>query len=134
MEQFILKLRNNKHHATLPRRHLFALLKDAGIPMSATEITYELRTVDRSTVYRMLDLFLKLGIIKEVWPSGGHKYELSDEFQEHHHHIVCEVCGLITIINSKDLEKILVKSAKKAGYQLTNHQVELTGLCSSHKK
>ncbi len=102
--------------------------------MSATEITYELRTVDRSTVYRTLDLLLEVGVVKEVWPGGSHKYELSDEFQEHHHHVVCEICGLITTINSRDLEKMLAKTAKKAGYQLTDHQVELTGLCSSHKK
>ena len=108
-------------------------MQDADIPMSATELTYELRTVDRSTVYRMLELFGELGIVKEVWPGGSHKYELSDEFQGHHHHVVCEVCGLITKISSRDLEKMLQRSAKKAGYQLTDHQVELTGLCSSHK-
>lgn len=133
MDQFLLKLKDSENHATLPRRHLFALLQDADIPMSATEITSELRTVDRSTVYRTLDLFLELEIVKEVWPGGSQKYELSDEFQEHHHHVVCEACGLITKFSSRDLEKSLSKSAKKAGYRLTDHQVELTGLCSSHR-
>lgn len=133
MDNFIDILRSSNHHATLPRRHLFALLNDAAIPMSVVDITSELRTVDRSTVYRMLELFSNLGIVNEIWADGRLKYELSEEFKEHHHHIVCEVCGLVTDIISRDMEKILSKAAKRAGYKLTNHQVELSGLCSSHR-
>lgn len=118
---------------TLPRRHVFTLLEGAGVPMSVSGITSELRTIDRSTVYRIIELFQELGIIKAVWFGNRSKYELSDDFQEHHHHLVCKHCGIITEVNSKDLEKALLKITKKTGYKHIRHQVEIIGLCSSHK-
>jgi len=133
MQKFEEVLHTSKYHMTLPRRHMFSLLAEADIPMSVSSITSELRTVDRSTVYRTLELFLKLDIIKKVWFGNQSKYELSDDFQDHHHHLVCERCGLITKIDSKDLEKTLFKLTKKAGYKHTRHQVEIIGLCADHR-
>lgn len=133
MDKFEKTMSDNKRHMTLPRRHVFSLLEDAGIPMGISDLTSELRTVDRATVYRTVELFLELGIIKEVWFGDKVKYELSDDFQDHHHHLICERCGLVTKIDNKDLEKTLAKATKKAGYKHLRHQVEIIGLCSSHK-
>ena len=133
MENFEKIMKDTGHHITLPRKHAFALLSDAGIPMGISDLTSELRTIDRATVYRTIELFIQLGIIKEVWFGNKPKYELSDDLQDHHHHLVCEQCGLITKIDSKDLEKTLFKLTKKSGYKHLRHQVEVIGLCSSHK-
>lgn len=126
-------MRRHKHHVTLPRKHVFALFKDADVPMGISDLTSELRTVDRATIYRTIELFSELGVIKEVWFGNKTKYELSDDFQDHHHHLVCEQCGLITKINNKDLEKSLHKITKKAGHKHVRHQLEIIGLCSSHR-
>ena len=133
MEKFEKTLHDSKHHMTLPRRHVFSLLLAAGVPMSIYDISSELRTIDRSTVYRTIELFQELSITKKVWFGNRSKYELSDDFQEHHHHVVCEQCGLITEVSSKDLEKVLRKVSKKAGYKHVRHQVEIIGLCSVHQ-
>lgn len=133
MENFEKTMQDSGHHVTLPRKHVFALLGDAGIPMGVSDLTSELRTIDRATVYRTIELFSELGIIKKVWFGNKTKYELSDDFQDHHHHLVCEQCGLITRVDSKDLEKTLLKLTKKAGYKHLRHQVEIIGLCASHK-
>lgn len=133
MDSFEKLMRQNKHHITLPRKHVFSLLASTDMPMGISDLTADLLTVDRATVYRTIELFSELGITKEVWFGKKPKYELSDEFQEHHHHLVCEQCGLITKIDNKDLEKNLMKTTKKAGYKHLRHQVEIIGLCSSHK-
>jgi len=133
MEHFEKTMQDSNHHATLPRKHIFALLSDADVPMGISDLTSELRTIDRATVYRTMELFAELGITKKVWFGNRTKYELSDDFQEHHHHLVCEQCGLITKIGSKDLEKTLRKLTRKVGYKHLRHQVEIIGLCSSHK-
>lgn len=133
MEKLIEILKSNGYKITLPRRHLFSLFHESDVPMGIKEITYELRTVDRATVYRNIELFSETGIIKEVVFNGDKKYELSDQYQGHHHHIVCEKCGLITKIESKELEKTIAKLTKKTGYKHLNHQFEIIGLCSSHK-
>ncbi len=133
MDSFEKTMQDSNHHITLPRKHIFAMLSDADVPMGVGDLTAELQTIDRSTVYRTIELFVELGVTKKVWFGNETKFELSDDFQEHHHHLVCEQCGLITKIFNKDLEKILLKTTKKSGYKHLRHQLEIIGLCGSHR-
>ncbi len=133
MENFEKTMKTSKHHVTVPRKHVFSLLNDADIPMGISDLTSELRTIDRATVYRTIELFNELSIIKRVWFGNETKYELSDAFQAHHHHLVCEMCGLITKIDNKDIERMLLRVTRRYGYKHLRHQVEIIGLCSSHK-
>jgi len=133
MDKFEKLMKETNHHLTLPRKHIFALLSDADVPMGISDLTSELQTIDRATIYRTIELFVKLGVTKKVWFGNRTKYELSDGFQKHHHHLVCERCGLITKIDSKDLEKTILKISKKTGYKHIRHQVEIIGLCRNHR-
>jgi Fur family ferric uptake transcriptional regulator len=132
MQEFEEKLKANHMSMTVPRRAVFSLLDHADIPMSITEIAYELKTVDRSTIYRTVDLFEKLEIVKRVWFGLKSKVELSDQFQGHHHHLVCEKCGRITRLDHRELEKVINRLARKGGYKHTSHHVEVFGVCDQH--
>ena len=66
MQEFEEKLHANHLSMTTPRKAVFSLLLNADVPMSITDITYELKTVDRSTIYRTVDLFEKLEIVKGI--------------------------------------------------------------------
>lgn len=117
---------------TAPRKSVFNLLSSADMPMSIAGIKYELRTIDRATIYRTIETFEDIDVIKRVWFGNRDKYELSEKFKPHHHHLVCTECGLITKVDSKELEKIVRKIAKKSGYQHTGHIVEIFGKCDKH--
>ena len=125
-------LHNHNLSMTGPRKSVFNLLVSADMPMSIAGITYELRTIDRATVYRTVKTFEDIGVTKRVWFGQRSKYELSEEFKAHHHHLVCEKCGLITKVVNKDLERLVNKIARKSGYRHTHHHIEIFGHCDKH--
>ncbi len=47
-------------------------------------------SVDETSVYRAIALFLSLDILEEIFIKGEQRYTLSEG---HHHHIVCTKCG-----------------------------------------
>lgn len=120
------------HSLTQPRKVIFGLLENADIPMGINEIIQESPTIDRATVYRTIELFEELKVFKRVWFGKSYKLELSESFQKHHHHLVCEICGEIQKIDSSSLESLLGKLTKKMDYQPTDHHVELFGKCPKH--
>ncbi len=58
--------------------------------------------IDKSTVYRALDLFVKLGIVNLADDINGERgYEMVKE--GYHHHLLCKICG-----NDLEIENFLV--------------------------
>src|SRR5215218_3620906 len=66
---------------------------------------------------------------------GGHaRYELSEELVGHHHHLVCSRCGRIEddpVPPEVDagLASLLDAVATRTGFTVTDHRLELRGLC-----
>ena len=116
---------------TSARLTLFKLLKNIDRPLSISEIIYQLPRFDRSTIYRSIDAFEKIEIIKKVWFGDKYKIELSDEFNKHHHHIVCKKCSLIEKIDYKNLENIMNNIVKKHLFTSSTHHIEIIGLCKN---
>jgi Fur family ferric uptake transcriptional regulator len=79
-----------------------------------------------------VELFEKLGIISRLQIGWKYKLELSDLFTEHHHHATCMQCGtVIALEEDESLENGIRLLAKEANFTLTNHSLEIRGLCSS---
>jgi Fur family ferric uptake transcriptional regulator len=116
---------------TRGRQEIFNLLKVADRPMTMNELLSQSPALDRATVYRTVRLFEKLGIVKNVYFGQINRFELSDNFVDHHHHIACKNCGRIEKLHSQSLEKQLVKLATKVDFSHTSHQVEILGLCKN---
>ncbi len=94
-------------------------------------------SADRASVYRSVALFEQLGIVQRVQIGWKYQLELSDNYNPHHHHIHCIDCGKLSALPEEtQLEEMIKKIARRAGYSLTSHQLELTGRCQecSHKK
>ena len=49
--------------------------------------------VNRSSVYRTIDLFEKIGIVNRSRIGWKYKLELSERFSTHHHYATCVQCG-----------------------------------------
>lgn len=81
------------------------------------------------TVYRILDLFNNLGIICEVRTSGNsHSYLLSRPL-EHHHHLVCNGCGVVSDFSDCGLDQLTERLSRKTGYEIEDHVLEFRGYC-----
>jgi len=91
--------------------------------------------IDASTIYRVLNLFSKLRIVRKiVVDNGPAQYELSERFLQHHHHLICKHCGKVTNFDEYDLlESELTKLEKlfrrKYQFVVVDHKLEFEGVC-----
>ena len=79
-----------------------------------------------ATVYRTVKLFEESGIVeKHDFKGGKARYEQSPD--EHHDHLIDINSGEIVEFVDKDIEKLQHEVAKKLGYKLVDHKLELYG-------
>jgi Fur family ferric uptake transcriptional regulator len=122
-------LKANGYSLTKQRALVFDILEDTE-PMSMHELyTLAKNKLDRASLYRIIDLYEKLGIVQRVNIGWKYKVELSDKFNEHHHHLTCLSCGKIIPINENDLESFMDGLAQAHHFKPENHQVEIQGYC-----
>ena len=83
--------------------------------------------ISLATVYRTLRLFEDSGIIESHDFGGGRtRYEASSE--EHHDHLIDVQSGEVIEFYDAELEALQVKIAKKLGFRLVEHKMELFGV------
>mgnify|MGYP001947059908 CR=1 FL=1 len=129
------RLKSSGYSITSTRLHVFTALEKSE-PLSMEQLVKQVSShVNRASVYRTIDLFEKLGIVQRLQIGWKYKLELSNEFQEHHHHIICTRCGKInTFREPGNLDYMLSKIAEAENFVLQHHQLELRGLCKSCQK
>lgn len=81
-----------------------------------------------ATVYRQLHALAKTGLADTIQHDGRQLFRLCDARRRHHHHLVCERCGKTVEIAPPD-EAWLTAVAKKHGFTVSSHTVEVFGLC-----
>ncbi len=119
---------------TQPRQTIFEIMRASEVPLSIGDITKKCSQIDRVSVYRTLELFVRLDIA-EVVPTGWkQRYELTSPFKSHHHHLYCTSCGALVDIHSKRLEQIVATIARDHEFTPSEHKFEVSGLCKSCQK
>ena len=84
------------------------------------------KKISIATVYRTVKLFEESGIVEKHDLKGGKaRYEQSPD--EHHDHLIDINSGEIIEFVDKDIEILQNKVAKKLGYKLVDHKLELYG-------
>jgi Fur family ferric uptake transcriptional regulator len=84
------------------------------------------RKISIATVYRTVKLFEESGIVeKHDFKGGKARYEKSPD--EHHDHLIDINSGQIIEFVDEDIEKLQNEVAKKLGYKLVDHKLELYG-------
>jgi Fur family ferric uptake transcriptional regulator len=125
-------LKKRSYSVSSPRQVVFEALQNME-PQSMRELLAACQPkIDRATLYRTINLFEKLGIVQRLQIGWKYKLELSNAFQEHHHHLSCRQCGqLIPLPEDDRLEKRLHELADRVGFIPEDHQVEIRGLCKT---
>lgn len=128
-------IREAGFRATKPRLLVLAHLQKARYPLCIKEIIEGIgrKNADQVTVYRILDSFKKAGLAVQVdFRHGRAYYELKDAKHDHHH-IVCTNCDKVEDFTGCEYEKLATKALKQThGFaKVTNHSVELFGLCNT---
>ncbi len=90
--------------------------------------TYPKLNVGIATVYRTLNLLEDSNIVTSLsFGSSGKKFELGNK--PHHDHMICKMCDEIIEFEDNAIEKRQEEIAKKYGFKLTSHLMQLYGIC-----
>lgn len=82
-----------------------------------------------ATVYRTMRLLTECGLaIARQFGDGQTRYENLPE-DGHHDHIICIKCSKIAEFKNQKIEQLQSEMAKKLGFKIINHKLELYGYC-----
>ena len=125
-------LDRSDYRLTAPRRAVAELIADRTGHFSAADLVDAAHArhlgVGRATIFRTLDLLIELGRLERIdLPSGEHAYVACEP--THHHHLVCSRCGRGVDIGDAGLRTLVREVARRTGYRVDDHRLELFGLC-----
>jgi Fur family ferric uptake transcriptional regulator len=84
--------------------------------------------IGRATIFRSLEVLAGLRAIDRIdLPSGDHAYVACEPL--HHHHLVCSRCRRVTEIADEGLRTVVRDVARRSGYRVDDHRLELFGVC-----
>jgi len=127
------KLNQKGLRLTRPRQVVIATLEAATVPLSPQTIHQraleQYENIGLVTVYRTLELLDEFGLVRRVHSQDECQgYVLASP--GHHHHLVCRSCKqAVEFIGSEDLTGIVQRVERQTGYQVSDHLLELYGLC-----
>ncbi len=115
VDKIILDLLSKKHN------HLNSL-------QIYNEIRKQLPAVNQSTVYRSLDRLVKFGKVSvSDMGTGVSVYEKL--LDEHHHHLVCQKCGVILTIEHQEVENLFNSLEINHHFKIITNHLVLFGIC-----
>src|SRR5262249_40847714 len=123
---------------TLPRLKILQILeKSVDHHLNAEDIYRILlesgEDIGLATVYRVLTQFEEAGLIVRHHFEGGQSvFEMDHGI--HHDHLVCVKCGHVEELVDDMIEKRQEEIAKGAGYTITDHSLNIYGICSKCQK
>ena len=125
------RLKNSGYRLTGPRRAVLEVIQRSRGHLSPEEVftlgRRRHRALGRATVYRTLDLLTQLGVLRPMYLGEGRPaYARLDHG---HQHLVCSRCDRITEIEAADVERLGRRLARRLGFELRSHLLELYGLC-----
>lgn len=106
-------LEEAEDHPDVEELHARASARDPGISIA--------------TVYRTVKLFEEAGILDKLeFGDGRARYE--DAEREHHDHLIDMQSGKVIEFVDAEIEALQEKIARKLGYELKGHRLELYGV------
>lgn len=86
-----------------------------------------------ATVYRTLSLLEDNGLASSIsFGTQGKKFEIANK--PHHDHLICTKCGKIVEFQNEQIEMLQQQVAQENGFVLTDHVMQLYGICSECQK
>lgn len=133
MQQFESLCRQRGLSLTVQRQRIFELILERSDHPTADQVYEDVKVqvpgVSRTTVYRVLDMLVDLGVIlKAPSPGAATRY---DPLTRHHHHMVCRRCESLIDLEDADLDSSIklpdLQNAKS--FQIESYSIHFYGIC-----
>jgi Fur family transcriptional regulator, ferric uptake regulator len=85
--------------------------------------------VSVATVYRTMKLLSECGLAHARNVGDGQTRYEPAAGRDHHDHLICTRCGRIVEFENDRIEALQESVAKRHGFTVTSHKMELYGLC-----
>jgi Fur family ferric uptake transcriptional regulator len=123
---------------TLPRVKILEILENAKDHHLSAEDVYRILVeagddTGLATVYRVLTQFEEAGLVVRHHFSDEHSvFEL--DHGTHHDHLVCVKCGQVKEFVDAVIEERQKQVAIEAGFTITDHSLNIYGICKNCQK
>ena len=131
------RLSEREQRYTTGRRRIVDVLVAADGPVTLPELLDQAtRRSPQSSAYRNLSIMEEAGIVRRLVHGAEHAhYELAEDLTEHHHHLICENCGLIRDITlnarlERSLDSAFDGVARAEGFSPRHHAIDIYGQCA----
>lgn len=156
---YLERLRSGKVKVTPNRRKVLAMFLAGDKPWTLQSLHKSLSAEEDcevSSVYRALSAFRAAGLLEEFRLPGekqtfyslnrhhgtgdgatpkprhpGARVKPQGHGDRHHHHIVCQDCGIVSHLDICLPAGVMGKVENASGFRITEHHLEFKGVCGS---
>ncbi len=132
IDQFVRLCRERGLPVTMQRRSVFQAILDREDHPTADQIHDQVRgrvpDISRTTVYRILDTLVQLGLINKICHHGA--AARFDPKIHQHHHLVCMSCEKIIDIEDERLNKLGLPDTRGEGFEISDYHIHFRGICA----
>lgn len=119
---------------TPQRLAVLKILQDSAQPLSVGVIREKLETttsINKVTVYRIISLFKKQGIIRDVLSAGDAIYfEMATSDHPVHPHFSCKNCGALNCLMPLTFSQARQLIDSPGNYSVDHIEINISGLCN----
>ena len=126
-------LKRAGYRLTRPRLAVLQVLHENNEGLNPEEIRQRGREAYQPlglvTVYRTLEILDKLGLVRRVHSEQRcQRYAIASAAR---HYLVCRSCHCVLEFPCEGLEPLIASVCSRTGYTVTDHLLELSGVCPS---
>ena len=117
---------------TIQRRAILKILLERDDHPTTDQLFEQVKTripgVSRTTVYRVLKTFVRLGIARRI--SHPRAAERFDPNIGHHHHLLCLRCNKLIDFDDPALDQLRLPNASRINFEIVDYSTYVEGYCS----
>jgi Fur family transcriptional regulator, ferric uptake regulator len=134
--QTLQLLQERGYRLTNPRKVIVDTVFSFDHAFSSEDVVRQVELVDdsvgRATVFRTLDVLAQLGVLDRLHgPDGCHSYVRGMGDDAHYHHLICSSCGTVVPFEGCNVEEMLAELQRSTRFEISNHMLEVFGLCEN---
>ena len=128
-------LHAQQQRLTTARRLIVDVLDAADRPLTIPEILDAQPELAQSSAYRNLVVLEQAHVVHRLVTPDFARYELAEDLTgDHHHHLICTVCGSVEDVPAsagleQSLHDAIDQIARSTGFRTAGHRIDLVGVC-----